>query len=275
MSSLNDSISFNTVNFRTSDDKIINVGWEVLIQIPIFRGMISIGNGSNAAQINQDTVKLSETEEELSLFFKVLESFGTLPNTPKELQDLEFSRLTMVLELAEKYCAVAAGLWVEREIMKKAINGKIYDTFRWASLTTQGRQGQWTRDVLSLYIFAERLDLGDLVEIAAKLTLTLMPDVIKKIPDELDRFFGRKEHLIPLMEFHQRWEKQKNQILKDPVFTRQEQYEMDQYEALMEEEETLEEIELGRVLYSQSICTRVLGVLLGTSSSISKSEKNH
>lgn len=100
-----------------------------------------------------------------------------------------------MLELAEKYCAVAAGLWVEREIMKKATNGRLYDTYRWQRLTQERQgQGQWTRDVLSLDIFAERLDLGDLVEVAAKLTLTLMSDVMKKIPDDLDRFFGRKEH---------------------------------------------------------------------------------
>lgn len=139
----------------------------------------------------------------------------------------------MILELAEKYCAIPAGLFVEKQIMKKAINGRIYDGYPWSG---QYSRDQWIHDVLSLYIFAERLDLVDLVEIAAKLTLQLVPDVIKKIPDDLDRFLGRKEHLIPLMEFHQRWEKEMNQILKDPVYTPQEQWDRDEYEAHFEGE---------------------------------------
>lgn len=94
----------SSLSFKTSDDKILNIDWEVLIQIGAFKNMLVVGE-SNSNNLNSNPIPLDDTEEQLSIFFKVLESYGKVPNTPKELSELRIGQLADLLELADKYDA--------------------------------------------------------------------------------------------------------------------------------------------------------------------------
>lgn len=120
------------------------------------------------------------------------------------MENLDLHGLNGILKLADKYGTQVVGFLAERDILKTAYKGKMFD------------QSFDSGDILTLFVFAERLELDDLVEIAAKLTLKIK-NLVKAQPQSLDGFIERGRHLLPLILFRERWEKIKNEILDKSV----------------------------------------------------------
>lgn len=104
---------------------------------------------------------------------------------------------------------MTSGLFVQQEVMKKVIDVKLYDIKDTPDLTEA--------EIISLFCFADRLDLIPLVEISAKLTLRIK-NILNAISDRLDGFIRRKEHILPLVLYRERWETIRKKIIEEPIY---------------------------------------------------------
>lgn len=170
-------------NFKSSDGTRFSVDRETTSLSAVWRGML--GNQENERS-NGSPIQLSETGEELALFFKVLAGvFTWLPETSSDLEKLQPSQLISILNLAEKYQVGVVGVLVERQFLIDSISGL------WAKKPLS------TKERLLLFYYARQLKLKHLTDISAKLCLQIK-DLGAEFPLGMDQFFCLRDHLEPL-----------------------------------------------------------------------------